>query len=136
MRAEKVIYALLAAHAPLLALLGDGSATSIYPGEAPQDAVLPVLVVEHIDGVDVPTIDAAHYALVQARIEVTVLAADYVTQKTVLEAVRVACQYQRGTVAGVPVNSVVRASVGPDLRDDDIGIYRQSMDFYVTYHET
>lgn len=136
MRAEKVIHALLVGNAPLLALLAAGSANSIYPGVVPQDAALPALVVEHIDSVDVPTIDAAHYALVQARIEVTVLAADYVTQKTVLEAVRVACQYQRGIVVGVPVNSVVRASVGPDLRDDDIGVYRQSMDFYVTYHET
>ncbi len=134
MRAEKVIHALLVGNAPLLALLGNGSA-SVYPGVVPQGAALPALAVEHIDSVDLPTIDAAHYALVQARIEVTVLAADYVTQKTVLDAVRVACQYQRGTLAGVPVNTVVRASMGPDLRDDDIGVYRQSIDFYVSYQE-
>jgi hypothetical protein len=135
-RAETVIYTLLAGNAPLLALLGTSSAASVYPGVVSQTAVLPALAVEHIVTVDLGTIDAAHYALVQARIEVTVLAPSYESQKAVLEAVRVACQYQRGTIAGVPVNSVVRASVGPDLRSDDMKVYRQSIDFYVTHHET
>ena len=132
MRAEKVIRTLLMNASGVTALVS----TRCYPPPLPQGVAFPALAVEHISTTPLPTLDAsAPYGLVQSRIEVTVLAKDYVTQKSVLEEVRKACDYQRGTIAGVNVASVLRDSVGPDIRDDDMQIFRQSIDFLVTLRE-
>ena len=132
MRAEKVIRSLLMAASGVTALVSDRA----YPHIIPQGATLPALAVEHISTVDLFTLDAsAAYGLTQSRIQVTAIAKDYVTQKALLEEVRKACTYQRGTIAGVGVVSVLRDGVGPDIRDDDVGIFTQSVDFLVTYRE-
>lgn len=132
MRAEKVINTLLNAASGVTALVG----ARIYPLQLPQDSVLPALVYEHVVSTELTTIDAASaYALMQARIEVTVLAKDYATQKTLIEEVRKALNYQRGVVAGVSVASIVRDTLGPDLRDDDLQVYSQAIDFHVTFKE-
>lgn len=133
MRGEKVITALLNAASGVTALVG----TRIYPPPLPQGVALPALAVEHISTVDLPTIDAnAGYNLVQTRIEVTALAKDYPTQKLLIEQVRQAITFQRGTVAGVQVISILRGLVGPDLRDDDMQLFTQSIDFLVTLRES
>ena len=133
MRAEKVINALLNAAAGLTALVG----TRIYGGgQLPQGTALPAVVVEHISSNELTTIDAnAAFGLMKARIQITVLAKDYPAQKAVLEQVRIACNYQRGLIAAVRVISVLRDTVGPDLRDDAMQVYTQSIDFQVTYQE-
>jgi len=132
MHAEKIAMALLTGNAPLLAAV---PAASMYPGIVAQGVPLPAVGVSFIDAVEIETIDAQAYALKQARISVTVHAADYPTQKAVLALVRTAMRYQRGVIAGVPVASIVGAGDGPDLRDDDPPIYRQSLDFLVTFTE-
>ena len=133
MRAEKAINALLNAAAGLTALVG----TRIYGGgQLPQGTVLPACVVEHVSSNELTTIDAnAAFGLMKARIQCTVLAKDYPTQKAVLEQVRIACNYQRGVIAGVRVITVLRDTVGPDMRDDAMQVYTQSIDFQVTYQE-
>lgn len=133
MRAEKVITALLNAASGVTALVSD----RIYPPPLPQGVALPAVSVEHISTVDLPTIDAnAGYNLVQTRIEVTAIAKDYPTQKALLEQVRTAITFQRGTIAGVQVVSILRGSVGPDIRDDDMQLFTQSIDFLVTLRES
>lgn len=132
MHAEKVIHTLLAGNAPLTAVV---PAASIYPHTVPQGVALPALGVTFIDAIELPTVDAGTYALKQARISITVHAPDYVVQKAVLALARTAVRYQRGVVSGVPVASIVGAGDGPDLRDDDPPIYRQSLDFLVTFTE-
>lgn len=132
MRAEQALYALLAADAGIAARV----ASRIYPGQLPQGTLLPALVVEHVDSQPLPTIDAqAGFSLVQSRLQVTALAKTYTDQKAVLDAVRAALNYQRGVIAGVRVMHIVRDTVGPDLRDDDLQVYVQSMDFMVTFQE-
>lgn len=136
MRAEKAIHQLLLNAAGVTALVGAGTAARIYPEQLPQGCALPALVVEHISASELTTIDAiAAFGLVQARIQVTALAADYPGKKALLEQVRLACNYQRGTFNGVRVVSVIRDVVGPDLRDDDRQLYAQSIDFMVTFQE-
>lgn len=137
MRAEKVINALLKNASALTALLAGGSSNAIYGGgQLPQGTALPACVVEHVVTNELTTIDAnAAFGLMRTRIQVTVLAKDYPTQKAVLEQVRIACNYQRGLIASVRVVSVLRDNVGPDLRDDDMQVYTQSIDFQVTYQE-
>jgi len=132
MRAEKAIRSLLMGAGAVTALASD----RCYPGQLPQGCALPALVVEHISTVPRPTLDAqAGFGLMQARIQVTGLAATYVQQKTLLDAVITACNYQRGVIAGVRVASIVRELIGPDLRDDDRSVFYQSVDFVVTYQE-
>lgn len=132
MRAEQVIYALLSEAAGVTALVG----TRIYPGVLPQGTALPALALEFISGVELPTVDAtAGFNLLQARVQVTAIAKTYAEVKTVLEAVRAACNFQRGTIAGVHVVSVRRDTIGPDLRDDDVQLFTQSIDFGITYQE-
>jgi hypothetical protein len=132
MRAEKVITALLNGSAAVVALLAD----RVYPSQVPQGKPLPAAVVDHISSNELTTIDAnAAYGLVRSRIQVTVLANSYPAQKALLEEVRLACNYQRGVIAGVRVVSVIRDTVGPDMRDDDRGVFYQSVDFQVTHQE-
>ena len=132
MRAEKAVMALLNAAPWVTALVG----TRIYPPPLPQGVALPALAVEHISTVDLPRIDAASGVnLVTSRIEVTAIAKTYAAQKDLIEAVRLALMYQHGTFAGVYVGTILRGSVGPDMRDDDMQVFTQAIDFLVTHHE-
>lgn len=136
MRAETALNAVLNAAAGVTALVGSGAAARIYPGELPLGTALPALCLEHVSGGELTTIDAAsNYGLVQSRMQVTAIAKTYPEVKTVLEQVRLACNYQRGTFGGVNVVSIVRELIGPDLRDPALGLYSQSLDFMVTLKE-
>jgi hypothetical protein len=132
MHAEKISMALLLGNAALTAVV---PTTSIYPHIVAQAVPLPALSVTFIDAIELPTIDAAAYALKQARMSIEIHASDYPSLKTIGALVRTAMRYQRGVIAGVPVASIVGAGDGPDLRDDDPPIYRQSLDFLVTFTE-
>lgn len=133
MSAVKAIRALLVANAPMIALV---PATKIVAGVVPQATVLPAISIMHISTVEMAAIDAqADFALATSRVQVTAMAKDYPTIKTLIGVVRKACNYQRGTIAGVSVVSIVRDTVGPDFTNDDATIYYQTIDFKVTYHE-
>ena len=133
MRAENVIYTLLKTDAGLAALVS----TRIYPSRLPQNTVMPAIAYELISGMESPVIDAqAGQALMASRVQVTAMAKNYKEVKDTLEAVRLACLYKSGLIANVRVLSVLRDSVGPDLRDDDLALYLQSIDFMVRYYET
>jgi len=132
MRAEKVIYSLLSSTAAITNIVN----TRIYPAPAPQSATLPCIAYSHVSTVALQTRDAAAgYNLVQTRIDVTPIAKTYAEQKTLVEEVRKALDFQRGTVAGIEVTSILRGSVGPDTREDDLQLYSQSVEFVVTLRE-
>ena len=132
MSSEKIINTLLMAAAPVTAIVS----TRISAGELAQGSVLPALGISHISTVEVSTIDAsAPFKLVQTRIEVTVLAKDYPTVKDLIKKVRAACNYQRGVIGGFTVISIVRDTVGPDMRDSDLTVFSQTIDFKVTWQE-
>jgi len=131
MRAEKVIKTLLGNAAGVTALV----AQRVYPGVVPQGTALPAISYEHVSTVPLPTLTIGTN-LVRTRIEVTAVAKTYAAQKSLLEEIRKALDYQRGTVAGVEVVSIMRDSSGPDLRDDDSGLFWQSTDFMVVHRET
>lgn len=133
MSAVKAIRALLIASAPVIAIC---PATKIVAGIVPQATAMPALSILHVGTADISRIDAqAEFALVTSRVQVTVMAGDYPGVKALLMAVRKACNYQRGTLAGVSVVSIVRDTVGPDFTNDDASIYYQTIDFKITYHE-
>ena len=132
MRAEKVTYTLLTASSGLAALVG----ARIYPNKLPQNTTMPSVAYQLISAVELSPIDAqAGYQIMRSRVQVTALAKSYAEVKDILEQVRLALNYARGSIAGVQVISIVRDLVGPDQRDDDLALYLQSIDFMVTHYE-
>jgi len=133
MSAVKVIRALLLADAALLALL---PAARVVAGVLPQGTLLPAVAITEVSTTETGRIDAqASTTLAEGLVQVTVVAASYPAQKQLLDAVRRACNYERGSIAGIPVVSVRRSANGPDFNDPESGFYMQSVDFRVTYHE-
>lgn len=138
MRAEQVVYTLLAADAGVAALVG----TRIYPGALPQGTALPALVYQHIDTVDLEPITAAAGGLIaRGRVQVNALVdadragvSGYAQLKALGEAVRLALSFRSGLLAGVQVVSVLRDLAGSDQRDDDLGLLYQSSDYVVTHY--
>jgi hypothetical protein len=111
-------------------------AARIYPSRVPQNTVMPALVYEYISGNEHPVIDAsAGRQLIISRVQVNAMGKNYFDVKNTLEAVRIACLYKRGLIDGVQVVSIMRGGIGPDLRDDQLALYLQSIDFMVTHYE-
>jgi hypothetical protein len=130
----KIIRALLVANAPVLALV---PAVSIVAGELPQGTVLPAIGISEVSTVPIARMDAyAAYELVEARVQVTLIATTAPSRELIRNAVRKACNYQRGSIAGATVVSVRRIGNGPDFNDPDTGFYMQTVDYSVIYQET
>ena len=132
MYAVQVMLDLLRAHSPLVALVGD----KIYPGDVPLKAA-PAVGIREISRVEQDTVGrAGAKTLVTARVQVTVYAKSYLSQKAVLQAARLGPGVFNGTIGGLQVLSVLREAVGPDLSDPAAGSFEQSRDFKITYRET
>lgn len=133
MSAVNAIRYLLANNANLIAVV---PATKIMAGAIPLNTVLPAIAVNEISGVERHTV-AMNTAnvLVTSRVQVTVMSKTYTQQKSILALVRKACPVSRGTVNGIAVDSILPDTIGPDLRDDDAGIFMQSRDFMVKFTE-
>lgn len=133
MSAVRAIWELLNGSAPVTVIC---PARNIVAGVAPQGIVLPAMSITHISTVPVARIDAyAEFNLATSRVQVTVIAKDHVGAEDLIDVVRKACNYQRGTLGGLSVVSIVRDTVGPAFANDDAKIHFQSIDFKVTYHE-
>jgi hypothetical protein len=133
MSAVKAVRALLAASAPVIAIC---PAVRIMAGIVPQGTAMPSLSIMHVSTVPISHVDAqAEFNVVTSRVQVTIMASSYAGVKPLLDAVRKACNYQRGTIAGVDVASILRDTVGPDFSNDDASVYYQTIDFKVTFHE-
>jgi hypothetical protein len=121
MIAEKAINYLLRNYAPLTAKV---PASRIFGGLIPLDTKLPAIAYNYISGVRSKNIDMGDQ-IVRARIQVTVHAASYASQKEIIELVKDACD--------VTVDSILADLTGPDMRDDDAGIFMQTQDFIVKF---
>lgn len=133
MRAESVIYTLLTGNAGVTALVG----AKIYPGRLPQNTVMPAISYELVSGHEILPINAqAGGVLLRSRVQVTVLAKSYAETKAVHEAARKALLFQRGLIGAVRVISITRDLIGADERDDELGLYIQSVDYLLIHDET
>lgn len=133
MRAEKVVYTLLSSTAAVTALIG----TKIYPGRIPQNTVMPAVSYELVSGVEIAPINAqAGGVLLRSRVQVTVLARTYAEVKAIQEAIRGALLFKSGLIAGVRVIGITRELIGPDERDDELGLYMQGIDYLLIHDET
>lgn len=131
--AVRAIRALLVASPSLVAIV---PAAKIVFGVVPQATILPAISIMHVSTVGLPTIDAQSAAtLSTSRVQVTAMAKDYATIKSILAAARLACQFKRGALGGVSVSAITVDTLGPDFQSEDALIFYQSIDFKVTFEQ-
>jgi hypothetical protein len=128
---------LLHADATLLALV---PAARIQAGVLPQGTALPTISITSVSKVDRNLMSPDTYRHVAERVQVTVHASTYPSQKAVLRAVRKAAADKFPTVSGLVNVTVHTDSAGPDfmIKETDFesaSIYIGSQDFKVTYSE-
>lgn len=127
-----VIRHLLASNATLI---GQVPAAKIMAGPIPINTALPAISVAQVSGMqrNIVGMNAAKY-MATDRVQVTVMAATYPLQKSILALIRAACPNTRGTVNGVDCDSILPDVEGPDFRDDTAAIFMQSLDFIVKFN--
>ncbi len=126
-----VIRYMLANNAPLIAVV---TADKIKAGVVPINTALPAISIRQISGVEHELIKRGANQFVTERIQVSVLASTYPTQKSILNLIRSAVVSTRGTVNTFSVDSITHEGDGPDLYNDDPVIYEQSIDFMVMFY--
>jgi hypothetical protein len=129
-QAPKIVVTLLKASPALVAHV---PVASMYPGHIPQSAPLPALAYSNVSDTDRDTISGKEATVVEiGRVQVTVAAADYPTKELLIGLVRRACANKRGLISGMVVSNVRYAGTGPDLDNEDVGIYGRTLDLLVT----
>jgi len=126
-----VIRYMLTNNAPLIAVV---TADKIKAGVVPINTALPAISIRQISGVEHELIKRGANQFVTERIQVSVLASTYPTQKSILNLIRSAVVSTRGTVNTFSVDSITHEGDGPDLYNDDPVIYEQSIDFMVMFY--
>lgn len=124
---------LLAAHAGLTALV---PATRIGAGYLPQGTTLPAVSITSVSSTDRNLPNQGANRHVSERVQVTVLAANYPSQKAVMAQVKKAAASKFPTVSGISAVTVHTDGQGPDFMDDAASIYMGTQDFRVTFTET
>lgn len=122
---------MLVNNAPLIAAV---PVARILSGVLPIKTTIPAISIRQISGVEMPMIKRTGTQLVTERVQVSVHAASYLSQKTIIELIRSAITSTRGTVNSVVVDSITHEGDGPDLYSDDPDIYEQSIDFMVIFY--
>lgn len=126
-----IVRHLLASNATLTAQV---VASKIFSGVIPIRTTLPAISVVQISGVPRHTVAMSESArFVTERVQVSVVAKSYASQKSLLALVRAALPLSRGTVNGFSCDSIVQDSEGPDIFDAEASIYEQSQDFIVRF---
>lgn len=130
MSVERVTYTLLKNDAAVTAIVG----TRIYPVMLPQQQPTPAIVYEIISSPRMGVIDARDAThLTRTRVQINLLSADYYTLRTLRDAVMAAMQFERGSIGGVTVHSVLPAGEGPDSYDQPLRLFMRPLDFLITH---
>ena len=125
---------LLVADAALTALV---PASRIQADVMPLDTALPAIALQSISIVDQNIPSPGPTRFVRERVQVTVMAANYSSQREVLEAVRHAAADQINfDAAGITNVTVHTENMGPDGIANGTNIRTRSQDFMVRYTET
>lgn len=130
MNAEKVIYELLSTNTALKVVVPQAR---MFAGLIPLETALPAIAYNFISGKPQTAIGLTDIKE-RSRIQVTIAANTYPVVKQVMDLVVDACHLKQGTFNGVVTDSVIKDLVGPDFRDDEVGIFYQTIDFMVTHN--
>ena len=129
-----VIRQLLVAHSELTALV---PATRIMAGPMPLGVTLPAISITSVSSNDLNIPSPGATRFVTERVQVTVFAATYPSQKQVLREVKQAAADKfYPTVSGISGVTVHTDSAGPDFMDDQASIRVGTQDFKVRFTET
>lgn len=128
-----IVRTLLAANAPLVAVVPPAR---IMAGDLPPNTSLPAIDIRKVSDVShrhmkMPA-SGNHWA---ERVQVTVHAATYPQQRSILALVRAGLPSTRGAVGSYSCDSISMDLGGPDMFDPDASIYSGSQDFIVRYIE-
>lgn len=116
------------------ALTNQVPAARIFSGVIPLETTLPAISITQVDGNtrNIVKNDGVN-VLWTDRVQVTVAGKSYRSVKDILSLVQAACGNVRGTINGIKCDSIVDDSVGPDIFEQEDGIFEQSQDFIVKY---
>lgn len=132
MNGVATIRQLLVGHANLTALV---PATRIAAGPLPQGTALPAISIALISSTDRNIPNQGTTRHVSERVQVTILAANYPSQRAVLAQVKAAAASKFPTVSGISNVTVHTDGRGPDFMDEGATIYMGTQDFRVTFTE-
>ncbi len=133
MSGAAIIRELLTKNAAITAVV---PATRIRAGFIPQATTLPAISVTTISESEEGTMARLlPIKMIRERVQVTVLAKDYVTMKKLMKATALGSGVHTGVVLGFNVNSVMPWGVNPEIPISGDEIYEQSRDFMVTFRE-
>lgn len=108
-------------------------ATRIITGVIPQDMTLPAISLSDVSGVDLQTLDETGDRFTTDRVQVTVMADDYLSLIDILAKAKSAADAKFPTVSGLS-NVVVRTDgQGPYFMNDAASIHMKTQDFRVSY---
>lgn len=139
MSGPAILRHLIAHDAAFITLMGQMggtvSAATVKVGKIKANTVLPAVSIRLVSGTEFLPLDMdATRRLKTQRVQAMVHCKTAKQQQQLLAAVLAACPNTRGTLNGVHVDSVIPDGEGPDLSDEDAGIFEQSRDFIVRWH--
>lgn len=123
-------------------LVADSAMTALVPaakiiaGPLPLGIQPPAVSLQSISKVDLNVPSPGATRMVSERVQVTVMAANYPSQKSILRAVRHAAADQLyPTVPGISGVTIHTDSAGPDMTNDESSLWIGSQDFFAKYTE-
>lgn len=132
MSAVKAVRYLLANNSGLTAAV---TVDQIMAGPLPQSAAMPAVSVMHVSTVRRNTVQGGEASqFCTSRVQVSAKAASYPQLRQVMDLVLAALPRSRGTANGVKVDAVLPETEGPDMSDEESGIFFGSHDFIVTWN--
>lgn len=132
MNPELIVAAMLNV-AGVTALVGNRRAM----GQLPQNTAFPAIVFTIVDATPMPNLNfSSGNQMARARIQINPIAKTIGEVKSILEAVRAAMDFKLQQVfAGKTVISSRVELLGPIEKDDDLGVFTQSVDYMLMYYE-
>ena len=106
-------------------------------GQLPQNTAFPAIVFTIVDATPMPNLNfSSGNQMARARIQINPIAKTIGEVKSILEAVRAAMDFKLQQVfAGKTVISSRVELLGPIEKDDDLGVFTQSVDYMLMYYE-
>jgi hypothetical protein len=106
-------------------------------GQLPQNSAFPAIVYTIVDANPMPNLNfSSGNQMARARIQINPIAKSIVEVKSILQAVRSAMDFKLQQVfAGKTVISSRVELLGPIEKDDEIGVFTQSVDYMLMYYE-
>lgn len=134
---EQIVASLLLAASDVTAITTSGR---IYPGMLPEGKPVPAVVFRRIDAMVLHrplSVTGASTQIVRARMRLFAVTKfeDYVVEKTLMQATRIAVGNKVGTIAGFNNVHIGSPMVSPEMPEPVEGLQVSANDFYVTYHE-